>query len=191
MTRADAIRPRVSGLAHPDARRLAWLNAVGGACVLASYAWGFLAHPDGVDALWGGIPERARSLYTLSMLLAAAGYFLFTPFILFRLPPDETRIAGRLGYRLFHALYALVLFPSALWMPLAFQVEAPRGALFWLMRLDLAAVAVGSLGLLAALLALTAPRPAPGRGLACLGLVFFCLQTAVLDAAVWPALFGR
>ena len=180
-----------TGLASPDARRLAALNLVGGACVLASYAWGFLARPEAVGALWGGVPESIRPLYTLNMLLAAAGYFLFTPFILLRLPPDGTQVAGGFGYRFFHAAYALVLLPSALWMPLTFAlVEHPSEALFWLVRLDLALVAVGSLGLLFALLGLARPRPARGRGLAIAGLVHFCIQTAVLDAVVWPAFFA-
>jgi hypothetical protein len=180
-----------SRLAAPDVSRLAALNAVGGACVLASYAWGFLARSDAVGALWGGVPEALRPLYTLNMLLAAGGYFLFTNFILFRLPPDATRVAGGFGYRIFHTLYALVLFPSALWMPLTFAlVDHPSTWLFWLVRLDLALVAVGSLGLLVALLTLREPRPAPGRALAAIGLAPFCIQTAVLDAVIWPAFFG-
>lgn len=178
-------------LADPDVRRLAALNGLGGACVLASYAWGFLARPDAVGALWGGVPESIRPLYTLNMLLAAAGYFLFAPFILFRLPPAATSIAGGFGYGFFHASFALVLFPSALWMPLTFLlVDHPSEGLFWLVRLDLAAVAVGSLALLYALLALTEPRSPRGRALAVAGLVPFCIQTVLLDAIVWPAFFG-
>ena len=182
---------RRTGFAHPEVRSLAWLNAVGGICVLASYAHGLLGNPDAARALWGGVPEAARPLYTLNMLLAAAGYFLFTPFVLFRLPPDQTGVAGGFGYRLFHVLYALVLFPSALWMPLTLRAAAgPEPWIFWLVRLDLAAVAVGSVGLLVALLALRSPRAARGRGLALAGLLPFCVQTAVLDAVVWPALYG-
>lgn len=191
MSTTAPVPARRRALAHPDARRLAWLNALGGAAVLASYAWGFVGRPEAMGALWGGIPEAARGLYTANMFLAAAGYFAFTPFVLFRLPPERTRIAGGFGYRLFLALYALVLLPSALWLPLTFlAVGDPGGWLFWLVRLDLAAVAVGSLGLLAALIGLRAPRPARGRALAVAGLVPFCLQTAALDAVVWPAFFG-
>jgi hypothetical protein len=180
-----------TGFAHPDVRRLAWLNLTGGICVLASYAHGLLGSAEASRALWGGVPEAVRPLYTLNMLLAAAGYFLFTPFVLFRLPPDETRLPGGFGYRLFHALYALVLFPSALWMPLALAAAGDAGGwLFWMVRLDLAAVAVGSLGLLLALLGLRAPPAPRGRGLALAGLVPFCIQTAVLDAVIWPALQG-
>jgi hypothetical protein len=52
-----------------------------------------------------------------------------------------------------------------------------------------AAVGVGSLGLLAALVGLR-PRPVTGGWrLALVGLVAFGFQTAVLDALVWPACF--
>lgn len=177
---------------HPQIRRLVVLNVVGGAAVLGSYAWGLLARSESVGALWGGVPDALRPLYTTNMLLAAAGYFLFTPYVLLRLPPDATRVAGGFGYRAFAALYALVLVPSALWMPLTFLVlEHPSAWLWWIVRLDLALVGLGAVGICAALLALRAPAPAPrGRVLAVVGTLPFVLQTAVLDALVWPAYFA-
>jgi hypothetical protein len=189
-TLARAERPSARIALAPQQRTLAWINVLGGACVLASYAWGFSVHSDVVGALWGGVPGWLRPLYTLNMLLAAAGYFLFTPFLLLRLPPAETRIAGRFGYGILAPLTALVLVPSALWMPLTFALlEQPSAALWWIVRLDLALAGAGSLGLAAALLFLRAPARTRGRALALVGLVPFCLQTAVLDALVWPAYF--
>lgn len=173
---------------HRQRISLLLLNALGGAAVLASYAWGL--GDDGVgSALWGGVPESLRPLYTVNMFLAAAGYFLFTPYVLFRLPPDATRVAGRFGFGVFHALYALVLLPSALWLPLTAAYLAHPTPLAWAaVRIVLVLVALGSLGLLAGLMALPADAPR-GRSSALIGLVPFCLQTAVLDALVWPALF--
>jgi hypothetical protein len=55
-------------------------------------------------------------------------------------------------------------------------------------RVDLAFVGLGALGLLVSLLTLDSPVPR-GRTLAVIGLLPFCLQTAVLDASVWPAFF--
>jgi hypothetical protein len=55
--------------------------------------------------------------------------------------------------------------------------------------LDLFGVALGSLGLLAAVATLS-PRPAPWlRALALAGAAGFCVQTVLLDAIVWPLLF--
>ena len=174
---------------HSMKRSLLWLNGVGGAAVLASYVLGLGSSAELGASLWGGVPESARGFYTLNMFLAAAGYFLFTPYILFRLPAEGPLVAGRFGFGLFHLLYALVLVPSALWLPLTAHVIAQPSALAWFaVRVDLALVALGSLGLLASLLAL--PPGAPrGRALAVIGLIPFCLQTVLLDAIVWPAFF--
>jgi len=174
---------------HIQTRFLIVLNVVGGIAVLASYAIGLGSASSSGAALWGDLPEALRPYYTINMFLAAAGYFLFTPYIAFRLRPEQTQIAGRFGYGLFPLLYALVLIPSAIWLPLTqHMIAQPSAALWLLVRLDLACVGLGALGLLAALLALRAPW-SRGRALALLGLVPFCLQTALLDALVWPAFF--
>jgi hypothetical protein len=174
---------------HPARRRFVWQNVLGGAAVLGSYVHGIATHPGTSGAVWGGVPESLRPLYSVSMLLAAAGYFPMTLFLL-RRDPDGARVWGRPAFRVFGWLYALVLIPSALWMPLTFRMlETPSAWLWWLVRLDLLAVAVGALGILAAVLAL---RPLERRGawrLAVVGSLCFCFQTAVLDAVVWPAFF--
>jgi hypothetical protein len=160
-TGADGVRVEATVM-HPKRRAMLWINLLGGVAVLASYVWGFTSKPDAMSALWGGIPEWARALYTLNMLLAAAGYFLFTPYIFLRLCPDSTRVAGRFGFGLFNICYVVILVPSALWLPLTAQmVVQPSIALWWLIRLDLALVALGSLGLL----------------------------FSVLDALIWPAYY--
>jgi len=172
---------------HPQQIALILLNVAGGAAVLASYAWG-MAHPDAGARLWGGVPETWKPLYTLSMALAALGYFPFTILIGFRLDPARVRIARQFGFGVFLALYTSVLVPSALWLPLTFAMIASPGAILWLaIRVVLFAVAGGSVGILVALLRLS-PRP---RGwlfpLALAGCAAFCVQTALLDAFVWPA----
>ena len=123
------------------------------------------------------------------MFLAAGGYFFFTFYILFRLDPQTTRVFGTLGYNAFHLLYALVLFPSAAWLPLTARMAEQQG---WVsmavVRLDLFLVAIGALGLLVGLVALGSNAPR-GRTLAIAGLLPFCLQTVVLDALVWPVFY--
>jgi hypothetical protein len=176
---------------HPAWHYLLWLNLVGGVAVLGSYAWGLAAHPATRGALWGGVPESLRPLYTASMLLAAVGYFAFSFFVFFRLDPQRDRV-GPFGFNIFLALYALFLLPSALWLPLTFaMLESPSPALWAAIRTVLALVAVGSLGLVAAL-ALARPVEAPiARAIAIAGALAFSFQTALLDALVWPAYFPR
>jgi hypothetical protein len=175
---------------HASHRSLLWLNVLGGIAVLGSYAHGIATHPGASSAVWGGVPETLRPVYTLNMLLAAAGYFAFSFFVFFRLDPARTQVAGRFRFGIFPLLYALILAPSALWMPLTFaMLEAPSGALWAAIRLTLAVVGLASLGLLAAI-ARARPADAPiARRVALAGALAFSMQTAVLDALVWPAYF--
>jgi hypothetical protein len=171
-------------------RVLLWLNVLGGIAVLGSYAHGLASNPLTRAEVWGGVPEALRPFYTLNMFLAAGGYFAFSSFVFRRLDPDRTRIAGGFGFGVFKFLYALILVPSALWLPLTFaMIEAPSPALWVSIRLTLALVAIGSLGLIAAV-ATAAPNGSPGaRRVALAGTLFFALQTAVLDALIWTAYF--
>ena len=167
-----------------------WINIVGGSAVLLSYAHGIYSHPIARGEVWGGVPDMLRPLYTINMFLAAAGYFAFSYLVFFRLDPDQARIGNRFGFSAFNVLYALILIPSALWMPLTFaMLETPSTELWFAIRLTLGLVGLGSLGLLAAILTVESPRAGGARWFAVIGSGFFCLQTAILDAVVWPAFF--
>ena len=139
--------------------------------------------------MWGGVPEILRGVYTGWMFVAAASYFGFGYLFILHAKPDETRVFGR-PYSALLWLYALVLIPSALWMPgTAWMIRDPSLMRFWIVRLDLLAVAAGSIGLILAAITLT-PRPSPGvRWLAIASTLAFSVQTVVLDALIWPALF--
>ncbi|RIK94813.1 MAG: hypothetical protein DCC71_23110 [Proteobacteria bacterium] len=173
---------------QPHATRLAVLNVLGGLAVLGSYAWGVALAPALRTGLWGGVPEELRGLYTVNMLLAAAGYFPFTWLLLFRMPPERLRSDAGVSPRAVFALYALVLIPSALWLPLTAQmIEAPSPALWIAIRAVLAAVGVGAAGLLLVLVRLARARGGALRWAAVAGALPFFTQTAILDAIVWPA----
>ncbi|GEM_PF-121967 len=166
------------------------ISIIGGTAVLVSYVWGFLAHPTAGQILWGGVPQAIRPFYTAGMLLAAAGYFAFSYFIVFRLNAQETQVTHRFGYGLFIALYAAILLPSALWMPLAFAaIEQSSTTLLWVVRIVLAVVGAASLGLLAALLKVKPRQPLWAHRLALVGSAAFCFQTVLLDAIVWGTFF--
>jgi hypothetical protein len=167
-------------------RALLSINGVGGPAVLGSYAYCLLSYPERAGDFWGGVPEGLRSLYTLNMFLAAAGYLAFTFFLLYRWKPAPVRR----GLGRFNLLYALVLIPSAAWMPLTFaMLEAPSDGLWWAIRLVLATVGIASIGLLVSLAAVRPEARSLAHKLAVAGSLAFCLQTAVLDAVVWPAFF--
>ncbi len=174
---------------HGQKKTMFWINILGGIAVLGSYAWGLSTHPGGVNALWGGLPQWLRSLYTVGIILAALGYLAFTSF-LFALDPETTQINIQAGFNTFNILYAAILIPSALWMPLTFATLAHPGSLLWLAdRLLLSIVGLAALGLLSALLNIQPRKPAWIFWLAFAGGVFFAIQTALLDALIWTNYF--
>ena len=166
------------------------LNVVGGLCVLGSYAVGLALHPESRGAVWGDLPASLQPLYTLCMLLAAAGYFLFTHYVCFALDTARVRVFGRFGFGAFTALYALILLPSALWMPLTFRFIEEGGLPLWIaIRGVLLLVGLASLALIAAIASAEPRAGSWPRRTALLGAGLFSLQTALLDALVWPAYF--
>jgi hypothetical protein len=174
---------------HPEKRALIWINLLGGTAVLASYAWNLAAHPEARGDFWGGVPASMQPLYTVTMLLAATGYFAFTRFV-FRLRPAQVKIGARFGYGVFKWIYAPILVFSALWMPLTFaMIENPSAGLWVAIRLTLTVVGVGSILLVAALLWMEPREPKLAHRLAVAGSICFTFQTAVLDAVVWPAFY--
>lgn len=179
------------GLAmHPQRRAMLWINLLGGFAVIGSYAHGLLTHPLTRGDAWGDVPAALVPLYTVNMLLAAVGYFLFTHFVFFRLDPERSRIAGRFGFGAFNVLYVLILIPAALWMPLTFAMLDDPGAGLWIaIRGVLAITGLASMGLFLSI-ATVRPHEAPrSRRVALVGCAAFCLQTAILDALVWPIYF--
>lgn len=169
--------------------RLAFLalQALGGTAVLGSYAHGLLTHEEPAAVLWGYTPANVRSVYTVSMLAAAAGYFPFTYLWLKHGP--SMKLGKSEAFPIITGLYAAVLLPSALWMPLTFAVhESKSPVTYAAMRAVLFTVGAASVGLLAALFT---AKPRPSKALftaAVIGTSAFVFQTAVLDALVWPTL---
>jgi hypothetical protein len=176
----------------PAQRVLLAINILGGAAVLGSYAAGIIGTPGAAEQLWGGVPKGLRPVYTVSMLLATLGYFVFIVHLLFRVDPASVALPGGLGFGVFHGIFLLILVPSALWLPLTAAFTSAPSAVLWVgIRLVLAAVGVGSLILLWALVMLRTTAPTAYWWPAVVGAVFFAFQTAVLDAVVWTALFRR
>lgn len=166
------------------------INLLGGAAVIGSYVLGFVGNPDAGSALWGGVPEALRPLYTVGMLTAALGYFAFTGYLLLAVDAKEARVGKRFDFRVFNGLYIGILLPSALWMPLTFMmIDQPSTWLWLIIRTVLMLVGLSSLGLLMALLVLQPKGRGWAHWLAVAGTVGFSIQTAILDALVWTAYF--
>jgi hypothetical protein len=175
----------------PGSKKLLfYINIMGGMAVVGSYAWGLSTHGNASALLWGGVPGWIRPYYTLGMLLAALGYFGFTYYIFFQLDPTQTMLFGRLRFSTFSLIFTAILLPSACWMPLTFlAIDTANLYFYWLVRIILIMVAFGSISLVAALLSLSPRQPVRFYYVAVIGSIFFCLQTALLDAAIWGSFF--
>lgn len=166
------------------------VNLVGGFLVLLSYAYTLKAGSQGQTALWGGIPQTSRGLYTLSMLLATISFFIFNFFILLKVDPKEAMLGNFSAYCIFTLFYILILLPSAAWTPLTLLfIQGQKPALWILIRIILFLVALGALGVLITLLFLQPKQSGLFYWSAVAGITIFFLHTFILDSLIWPAVF--
>lgn len=164
------------------------INIIGGIAVIGSYIFGLSRKTDSADALWGGTPASIRSIYTLSMLISAIGYFAFMYFILFRL--NTTNISIGIGFGIFYIIFIGILGASTLWMPLTNMfIKNPSATLWAGIRLVLAIVGLSSCALAGVLISLHAKETGLSYWLAVLGSIYFAFHTAFLDMILWPIFF--
>ncbi len=169
---------------------LAVINLIGGAAVVGSYIQGIRSHPETRGQAWGGVPAGLKPAYTVSMLTAAAGYLAFMYFAFFAAKTDQIESLGGGGFWILYPICAGILIPSALWMPLTYNmIDRPTATKWVIIRLVLGMVGVSALVLLVSLIVLEPREPAAAYWAAVIGVVFFCIQTALLDALVWPVYF--
>ena len=175
---------------HPQKKIMLWINILGGISVLSSYMWGLTTHPGGGDALWGGMPQWLHTISIADMFLATLGYLTLSAFLFFALEPETAQINIGAGFKAFNVIYATILIPSVLWMPLTLAYIANPDSLLWLAdRLVLFIVGLAALGMLSALLNIQTRRPLWLFRLAVAGGIFLAIQTALLDALIWANYF--
>jgi hypothetical protein len=166
------------------------INALGGFAVIASYVAGMVSHPNTEQLLWGRITPSLKSVYLVSMPLSAAGYLLALYFILFHLDAGTLVIWGFDGFLVLDIIFMVILVFSAFWMPLTYKLIETQGPGWWFyIRLVLFCVGLASLALLCALLTIDQREPAWSYWLAVIGAAVFFIQTGIMDAFIWPALF--
>jgi len=167
------------------------MNVVGGVAVIGSYVLWLRGSAGGANALWGGVPTKIRPVYTTSMVLSAIGYLAVLYYLFFEATPSEAQIWGEAGFVWFIPIIVLMLFPSALWMPLSsLYVDRPSAGTWVAIRTVLFIVGLASIALAWALLTL---KPSGGTAywVAVGGSIWFALHTFILDAVLWGALFRR
>jgi hypothetical protein len=166
------------------------INLLGGVAVIASYVAGLVTHPHTEQLLWGRITPPLKPVYLVSMPLAAAGYLLFLYFIVVYLDAKALQVWGFDGFLVLDIIFMAILVFSAFWMPLTYKLIETQSSGWWFaIRLVLFMVGLASLALLYFLLVIGRQEPAWSYWLAVAGAAMFFIQTGILDAFVWPALF--
>jgi len=166
------------------------INALGGVAVIASYVAGLVTHPNTEQLLWGRITPSLKPVYLVSMPLAAAGYLLFLHFIVFHLDAKTVQVWGFDGFLVLDIIFMVILVFSAFWMPLTYKLVETQSSGWWFpIRLVLFAVGLASLALLCSLLVINQKEPAWSYWLAVAGAAVFFVQTGIMDAFIWPAVF--
>lgn len=162
------------------------INILSGPLVILSYILGIGSN--NIDILWGGVPEDIRGVYSLSMLLGALSFFIFTIYIFKNLIKKGYLIPYSSYINLF---YLLILIPSALWIPLVSNMVISPNDITWIeIRSVLMMVALGSLGLLLLLIKTSPKLKSRAYYLTIIALFWFIFHTGILDAIIWPSLWN-
>ncbi len=166
------------------------INILGGISVLFSYAHGLITHVELRDYLWGGITEFIRPFYTINMFLATAGYFFFTSYVINKMFRTKHHQFKKIHFVIINILYAGIIIPSALWMPMTFQVLTYSSDLLWIgIRIILLIVGLSSSGLMLFFFFSRIRTNDWHYFAGVMGLIPFWIQTMILDALVWPYFF--
>jgi hypothetical protein len=160
-----------------------------GTATILSYIFGLGGN---ADAMWGGVPEKFRGLYTVSMVVSALSYFVFTAYILLNIFSDKISVPGIDIKNALYISYIVMLASSALWIPLVNMMLSNPSSLVWFaIRASLALVALGTLSILIMLLKV----PSDDRGFfyyaSIVGVSWYLFHTGILDALIWPYLWNK
>lgn len=164
------------------------VNLVGGAAVLGSYVVGLYLYPEFRNALWGGVTGSWKSLFTISMFLAAIGYLVFCYSMTISDAADKSSVLGR---HTFSILTAFFLISASIWMPATLKYLATNDNLWWILSVASLWITAASLGLLAVFFGLSKYE---GIGtlqfsLTFAGIIWITIHCLVFDALIWVAKF--
>ena len=164
------------------------VNILGAIFVLGGYAVALTRFPDYRAALWGGVTGVTQNLFTLSMLLATAGYLVFFFVVLLKSNPNETNGDA---VRLLTVLCLIFLFASAIWMPATIAYIDKQQIFLWILAVSSLWVTAAALISLTVLFAVSDIGIDSSRlkTLAVACLIYITFHCLVLDAIIWVCRF--
>ena len=169
------------------------VNVIGGVAVLGGYA-GFLSvFPEQRASLWGGIEGGWRSVFVISMFVAAAGYLIFTYCVLFRSAPygfSSRLMKSKHSVSTFSSIF---LGAAAVWMPATITYLDTGSLAWWIIAgvsLWITALTLAAMTAIVVLSPSAVPSPF-ARIMAIVGISYITFHCLVFDAIVWVSLFSR
>ena len=167
------------------------INIIGGVAVLSSYVGGILLYPEQREGLWGGIENRHRSYFVLSMLIAALGYLTFLYVAIFRSTDVLFQSNLPLGPYTLSILCITFLSSATFWMPATIlYLHLKQDWIWFVIVIALWITAISLIGMTGAVLS-TTRDVFPYKILMSAGLVCTAIHCAIFDAAIWVAKFPR
>ncbi|MDC0035071.1 hypothetical protein OAJ44_01745 [Chloroflexi bacterium] len=164
------------------------VNLAGGIIVLGSYVVGLYLYPDFRNALWGGVTGSWKTIFTVSMFFAAAGYLVFCYSMTVSDGADKSLILGR---HTFSILAAFFLISASVWMPATLKYLASDNNLWWTLSVISLWITAASLILLTVFFGFSKYE---GIGtiqfsLTLAGIIWITIHCLVFDAIIWVAKF--
>ena len=164
------------------------VNLVGGFAVLGSYVVGLYLYPDFRNALWGGVTGSWKTIFTVSMFFAAAGYLVFCYSMTIS---DAANKSSFLGGHTFPILAAFFLISASVWMPATLKYLASDDILWWILSVISLWITAASLILLTVSFGLSKYEGigALQFSLTLAGIIWITIHCLVFDAIIWVAKF--
>ena len=170
------------------------VNLLGGISVLGGYVIGLYLFPDQREMLWGGLQGRWRIVFTVSMLIAAAGYLAFFYGIIVKSNPASFSLGFLNGYHAISILATIFLISASIWMPATLIYLKSMNSAWWIISVASLWITATSLIALTAMVVIS-PLAIPSvsaRILAIIGISYITFHCLVFDAIIWVSRFhGR
>ena len=166
-------------------------NVIGGLTVLGGYLICLYSFPAQREMLWGNIHGGLRYSFTVSMLLAAAGYLTFAYGVLFESNPTEFSSRLLNTKHAMSILCMIFLLSSASWMPATITYLKTRKTIWWIISVISLWITAISL-FTATLIVISSPFAISStsyRILTICGISVITYHCLVLDAIIWVSRF--
>ena len=164
------------------------VNLAGGIAVLGSYIVGLYLYPDFRNTLWGGISGSTKTLFTVSMIFAAAGYLCFCYSMAIS---EAANKSSFLGQHTFAVLAAFFLISASVWMPAALKYLSTSDNLWWIISVISLWITAISLCLLTVSFGLSKYENIGTIqfAFALAGISWITIHCLLFDAIIWVAKF--